>query len=270
MLGNKTGAWLNMFAGSTVEQHAFRQCIPESQKAHRHYLTNFVVHRFFYHPAFSYRIQYAYSAEQVLDALTHFQSTGQGYFTNAYQRLIPPERLERDIRRIFDKVGTFWEQHHRHAGSDDFPVKELLSMLALDLQGFDFGQLSRGLLIQDLSTAGVITNVALMNAMNKGLDQGANKATFALLGKGGQEGLDLIMPAAQQQHQTPNQRLVALYQKHRHHLGIQPQEARWDNVTTIEHMCCKFYRLVSHCTTHPERRPEFWKIVGRHDLAGEA
>ena len=70
-------------------------------------------------------------------------------------------------------------------------------------------------------------------------------------------------------NKTCNQQLLHLYRVHRPHLLtlLKRGKETWDNVTTIEHKACKFYRLVKYCTAHPKRRVEFWKIVGREDLA---
>ena len=74
-----------------------------------------------------------------------------------------------------------------------------------------------------------------------------------------------MMPEGEAGDATPNEQLLMLSRDL--DLPFDEDESNWDNVTTIEHLACKIFRLASFCATRPDRRSEFWHIIGRHDLA---
>ena len=233
----KTEAYFSMWAGAKEEQRVFCMCLPIAMRHQRHYLTNFVVHRFFYHPQFSQTIQFAFHEDEVINTIKLWEQLGKRHRTNAYQRLTESAKAKRVVRQIFAKIPPFWEEHRNKAFLDSFPVLELLAILSkID----EFGPLNCGLVIQDLATAGIITNAALTHAMEARGQDGADQ--FELLGPGGQEGLALMLTPANKTNKTCNQQLLHLYRVHRPHLLtlLKRGKETWDNVTTIEHNACKF------------------------------
>lgn len=178
------------------------------------------------------------------------------------------ETMKSAILHIFRLATEFWVQHHQHAFKDTFPVLKLLELLSDTKTLSEYGPLNRGLVIQDLATSGIITSTCLMEAMKAGVVNG--KDLFALLGEGGKEGLELILKPENRLNMTANQQLLQLYNVHRPHLGItRDDEATWDNISTIEHIACKFYRFVKFCTTNVDCQREFWKIVGFDDFGDQ-
>lgn len=262
MMGKtRTAAYILMFPGATQEQHAFRNLLPIAQRHHLHFLTNFLVHRLFYHPDFSWEIGFAYNEWTVIHAIDKFADEDLRFRTNAYMCNYSNEDAVSAVRHIFRDTPLFWKKHYKQACTDDFPILALLQLLN-DIPLF--GPLRASLVVQDLATAGVITNKGLMKAMNEGVVDG--KDNFQLLGEGSQGGLAFMLTRENSAGKTTNQQLLDLYEIHKDVLNTRPGEETWDNVTTIEHMACKFFRVVKYCTTNPHRRAEFWRMVGRADL----
>lgn len=263
IVGIRTQAFLLPFPGATLEQKTFRKYMKRSWSTHRHFLTNFVVHRLFYHPDLSQRIGYATSASAVITAVDQCMNQNLRFRTTAYQRSISTEVMKAAVLELFEVMPYFWLQNSKHAYTDSFPVKELMNFLKPQTQ---MGALNVGLVVQDLATAGVITKQALLAAVRDGVVDG--KDTITLVGgKGGIAGLRLLMGDEAMDSNTPNELLQLLYNALSEELFDENTTKEWDNLTTVEHFCCKFYRVVSYCTGRPERRAEFWKVVGMAEAA---
>lgn len=262
VVGKKTSAFFCLFPGATLEQSKFRKYLPNSLYKSRHFLTNFVVHRFFYHPEISSRIGFAHHAEQVITAIDECTRLKIKFRTNAYQRSISNDVMKAAVREMFELLPPFWEQYYTKSCTDDFPIAELVDHLQPVPQ---LGSLGVALCVQDLATAGIITQKALEAALS--MKDAQNRDMFNLLGDGGVGGLRLMVPQNLADSMTPNEQLLKLYQDLHQALDIKEGEENWKNVTTVEHLACKLFRLAAFCTRRPERQPDFWRAVGRADLA---
>lgn len=255
IVGNRTNAYFQVFAGATAEQQHFRRHLPLSRTNHPHYLTNILVHRYFYHENVSTRMGFAQNAADVVSAIHECVHKKIPIRTNAYMKSVGTKDMIATVEHIFETAPTFWKAHRSCAQTSSFPIKELVAFVK-GIKGL--GNLGTALCVQDLTTAGVITQEALEASFKEKDERGRD--VFSLLGEGGKEGLKLLVPEDRLGDMTDNDALLMLYKDL--DIPYQAGESSWNNVTTVEHLACKLFRFAAFCTRKVEWRSHFWRIIG--------